>query len=80
MERIEPITTANSYEQRLFILNCLKQRPYSTNELRQLGIYYPPSRIKELRKQGYKIDTFMRDEYDNTGLKHSVGVYILHQD
>lgn len=74
------ISTTSTYEQRRFIIERLRARPHSTNELRQMGVYYPPARIKELRSQGYLIDTFFRDETDNTGLTHRVGVYVLHEN
>lgn len=62
------------------MLERLRGRPHSTNELRQMGVYYPPARIKELRNQGYLIDTFYREETDSTGLTHRVGVYVLHEN
>lgn len=74
------ISTTSTHEQRRFIIERLRAGPHSTNELRQMGVYYPPARIKELRNQGYLIDTFFRDETDNTGLTHRVGVYVLHEN
>ena len=74
------ITTTNIYEQRKFILQCLRKKPHSTHELRQQGIYYPPARVKELRNQGVQIDTFYRQETDASGLTHRVGVYVLHEN
>jgi hypothetical protein len=74
------ISTTSTGEQRRFMLERLRERPHSTNELRQMGVYYPPARIKELRNQGYLIDTFFRDETDSTGLTHRVGVYVLHEN
>ncbi|KYK75663.1 transcriptional regulator [Aggregatibacter actinomycetemcomitans serotype e str. SA2149] len=66
------MSTTSTGEQRRFMIERLRERPHSTNELRQMGIYYPPSRIKELRNQGYLIDTFYREETDSTGLTHRV--------
>ncbi|OOF60761.1 Uncharacterised protein [Rodentibacter pneumotropicus] len=77
---METINTTSTYEQQMFILRSLEERPHSTHELRAKGIYYPPARIKELRDKGYLIDTFYRDETDSTGLTHRVGVYVLHQN
>ncbi|WP_373100575.1 MULTISPECIES: helix-turn-helix domain-containing protein [Pasteurellaceae] len=77
---MEAINTTSTYEQQIFILQCLRRRPHSTHELRAKGIYYPPARVKELREQGYVIDTFYRDETDLTGLTHRVGVYVLHEN
>lgn len=74
------INTTSIYEQQKFILQRLSVRPHSTNELRELGIYFPPARIKELRDKGFHIDTFYRKESDSTGLTHRVGVYVLHEN
>lgn len=74
------INTTSTYEQQKYILQCLYVRPHSTNELRELGIYFPPARIKELRDKGFHIDTFYRKETDSSGLSHRVGVYVLHQN
>lgn len=67
-------------QQRKFIVNRLEERPHSTNELREMGIYNPPARVKELRDRGFLIDTFFREETDSGGLVHRVGVYVLHQN
>ncbi|OBX80323.1 MULTISPECIES: helix-turn-helix domain-containing protein [Haemophilus] len=74
------INTTSTHEQQKYILQCLSVRPHSTNELRELGIYFPPARIKELRDKGFHIDTFYRKETDSSGLAHRVGVYVLHQN
>ena len=80
MNQMPFLSTTSTGEQRRFTIERLKERPHSTNELRQMGVYSPPTRIKELRNQGYLIDTFFRDETDNTGLIHRVGVYVLHEN
>ena len=80
MNQIPFLSTTSTGEQRRFTIERLRERPHSTNELRQMGVYSPPARIKELRNQGYLIDTFFRDETDNTGLTHRVGVYVLHEN
>ena len=74
------LSTTSTGEQRRFTIERLRERPHSTNELRQMGVYYPPARIKELRNQGYLIDTFYREEADSTGLTHRVDVYVLHEN
>ncbi|CBY80840.1 Conserved hypothetical protein [Haemophilus influenzae F3031] len=74
------INTTSTHEQQKYILQRLSVRPHSTNELRELGIYFPPARIKELRDKGFHIDTFYRKETDSSGLAHRVGVYVLHQN
>ena len=66
------INTTSTYEQQKYILQRLYMRPHSTNELRELGIYFPPA--------GFHIDTFYRKETDSSGLAHRVGVYVLHQN
>lgn len=80
MNQMPFLSTTSTGEQRRFTIERLKERPHSTNELRQMGVYSPPARIKELRNQGYLIDTFYREETDNTGLIHRVGVYVLHEN
>lgn len=79
MNQIPFLSTTSAGEQRRFTIERLRERPHSTNELRQMGVYSPPARVKELRNQGYLIDTFFRDETDNTSLTHRVGVYVLHE-
>ena len=80
MNQMPFLSTTSTSEQRRFIIQRLRERPHSTNELRQMGVYSPPARIKELRNQGYLIDTFFRDETDSTCLIHRVGVYVLHEN
>ena len=80
MNQMSFLSTTSTSEQRRFTIERLKERPHSTNELRQMGVYYPPARIKELRNPGYLIETFYREETDSTGLTHRVGVYVLHEN
>lgn len=44
---------------------------------RYLDCYDPRPRIHELRGQGKRIKTVMRQEQTESGVHHSVGVYIL---
>lgn len=45
-------------QQRARIIEALRLRPQSTEDLRRLGIYQAPARVKELRDVfGYVIDT-----------------------
>lgn len=74
------IHTTGTKAQCRFIAERLEERPHSTNELREMGIYNPPARVKELRDRGFLIDTFFREEADSGGLVHRVGVYVLHQN
>ena len=50
----------------------------STYEARRdLDIYYPPARIKELRDDGYKIQTHWQIVTTDAGIDHRVGLYVL---
>lgn len=40
------ISTTSTGEQRRFTIERLRERPHSTNELRQMGIYYPPHELR----------------------------------
>ena len=44
---------------------------------RDLDIYYPPARIKELRDDGYKITTHWQTIETDSGDKHRVGLYVM---
>ena len=65
--------------QRARLLEALQRLPaVSTYEARrELDIYYPPSRIKELRNDGYKIDTRWQVVTTEAGVEHRVGLYVL---
>jgi hypothetical protein len=64
--------------QRSRLLAALTQFPITTYEAsRGLDIYYPPARIKELRNDGYEIDTLWRIIETEHGAKHRVGLYVL---
>ncbi|WP_239374245.1 helix-turn-helix domain-containing protein [Snodgrassella gandavensis] len=73
----QPLADTSYATQRSFILQCLREQPHSTLELRALGICSPASRINELRNQGYVIETTRRHEYDSAGVLHSIAVYTL---
>lgn len=64
--------------QRHRLLQGLRLFPISTHEARKhLDIYYAPSRIKELRNDGYEIETQYAVEVTESGLPHRLGVYVL---
>jgi hypothetical protein len=67
--------------QRARLLAALETlRKVSTYEARrELDIYYPPARIKELRDDGYKIDTRWQVVTTEAGIDHRVGLYVLMQ-
>lgn len=72
-----PIQSTTTAAQRLKIHQLLRQRPYSTLELRALGICSPAPRVKELRNSGLDIVTTWREETDSAGVVHRIGVYVL---
>ena len=44
---------------------------------RHLDVYHPPARAKELREEGHNITTLRRAVVTESGMTHSVGVYML---
>lgn len=67
--------------QRARILKHLENgKALSTMQAReQLGIMSPAPRVKELREQGYQIDTYRITEHDSNGVPHHrMGLYVLH--
>lgn len=72
--------TDNSlHNQRLKLLDWLLERGSITTKQAQLhlDIYYPPARIKELRKAGYVINTLWDSWISEHGIKHRIGRYVL---
>lgn len=53
------------------ILNALRLRPHTSYELRRLGSYQCPTRIKELREMGYEIATDRVTLIDDEGYAHA---------
>lgn len=71
-------TDNSAQSQRAFIRDCLRKRPHSTLELRNMGICSPAPRIMELRARGYEIMTTFATETDHAGRKHNnIAVYEL---
>jgi len=63
--------SAATRAQRDRILAALKRRPQTTEDLRKLGIFQAPARIKELRDRfGYLIDTTRVTVVDRAGYPH----------
>lgn len=57
--------------QRERILQALRQRPQTTEDLRKLGVYQAPARVKELRDRfGYQIETARVTLVDRAGYSH----------
>lgn len=65
--------------QRLKLLDYLLEHGAITTKKAQqeLDIYYPPARIKELRKAGYLIETFWDSWVSGYGINHRIGRYVL---
>lgn len=64
--------------QRRRILEVLRIRPQTSYDLRRLGIYQAPARIKELRDKGYHITTDPVVIVDRDGYHHArVALYTL---
>ena len=58
--------------QRDRIIQALKARPHTTYDLRRLGIYQAPARVKELRdKLGFDITTDLVGLVDADGYYHA---------
>lgn len=57
--------------QRDRILQALRKRPQTSYDLRRMGCYQAPARIKELRDRfGYSITTDRVTLYDRDGFQH----------
>lgn len=68
-----------SEAQRERIVQALKAGPKTSYDLRRLGCYQAPARIKELRDRfGYGIRTERVTLYDRDGYRHSgAALYVL---
>jgi len=51
----------------------------SSEAREKLDIYHPPARIKELRQQGYLINTVWVTWSSEYGIKHRIAKYVLVQ-
>jgi len=78
-QEINRLFTGNSAkEQCTRLLQALSNFSVNSYEAsRGLGIYHPPARILQLRKQGYKISTIWQTIVAENGDKHRVGFYVL---
>lgn len=60
-----------SASQRARILEALRLRPQTTEDLRRIGIFQAPARVEELRDRfGYAIDTSRVTLVDRAGYSH----------
>jgi len=53
------------------IVEGLRERSLTTDDLRAMGIYQASARIHGLRKQGYVIETALFDGYAADGFSHA---------
>lgn len=69
--------SANSQRKRIlaYFSNCPKLTVAEARDF--LGVFHAPSRILELRRQGWKIKTVWTCEIDKFGTSHRVGLYIF---
>ncbi len=72
----------HSEAQRQRILTALRQRPQTSYDLRRIGCYQAPARIKELRDRfGYTINTERVTLWDRDGFAHPrTALYTLVDD
>lgn len=71
-------TGDNAKQQCARLLQALNKFSVNTFEAsRGLGVYHPPARILQLRKQGYDIVTVRQTIEAENGDKHRVGCYLL---
>lgn len=65
-------------DHRKLILDAIRLAPLSTIEAREgFGIMSPASRVMELRRLGFKIDTVWRSVWDADGRPHRSAVYLM---
>lgn len=63
--------STHSQAQRDRIIEALRRRPQTTEDLRKLGIFQAPARVKELRDcHGYEIETTRVTLVDREGYLH----------
>ncbi|QNK74192.1 hypothetical protein H7F36_02790 [Variovorax sp. PAMC28562] len=66
-------------EQHKVILSALRHSPKTTDFLRSVGCFQAPTRIHELRAQGYSIDTAMVNAWGADGRTHRMALYTLNE-
>lgn len=67
--------------QRARILDALRTGPKTSYDLRRLGVYQQSTRIFELRKMGFEIETELVSLYDRDGFLHrNCARYHLHAE
>lgn len=74
----DPKKATDGAAQRLRILEALRRRPHTSYDLRQAGCYQCPTRVFELRRQGYEITTSRVTVTDSEGFRHlGIALYEL---
>ena len=68
----------SSQRQRILQIFEVEQRPFSTFDFRELGIFHPAARVQELRDLGHKIITNFISQSDSNGVPHRIGSYSYH--
>lgn len=66
--RSQKSTTSEAQRQR--IIDALRHGPKTSYDLRRLGCYQAPTRIIELRRMGFNIETEFVTLYDRDGYMH----------
>ena len=75
--RDSPNITQTTQHSRI-ITTLLKLDGFNTWEARnELNIMHPSGRVKELREQGWQIDTLRVKVFDDMGKAHTIAHYIL---
>lgn len=77
--RPQSITDTSTQAQRQRLLSYLRHSAIDTiTARRDLNIMMPAARVKELREDGYNIQTVQVERYDDQGRKHHrVAIYSL---
>lgn len=72
--------SASTEAQRERILRALSLRPHNSYELRRAGCYQCPTRVLELRRAGYTIETTRVTVVDEDGFEHPrIALYSLRE-
>jgi hypothetical protein len=68
-------------QQRARIIEALRHRPQTTEDLRKIGIFQAPARVKELRDQyHFDIETVRVTVIDRESYAHPrAALYVLHE-
>lgn len=74
----DPNKATDGAAQRLRILEALRRRPQTSYDLRRAGCYQCPTRVFELRHEGFEIKTSRVIVIDGDGFEHrQIALYEL---